>query len=302
MLYISLATRGRPDRLVETVKRSSDNWTNPLTELHIQVDDDDAATIERCNKEGWLGSTGRIIANVKPREDTIAEKWNRIHTEGHGNFPGDVYLVAADDDPYVTPGYDERICVAAECLPDGVGWVYGHLANLSFTGALAATKGVCDILGFFLPTHFPYWFCDHWIDDVARISGRISFADVRTDQSKPGKTQEMREPAWWATFYDACYLMRREQAHRVMNSSRSCHHDALLLRNHPLVEVRSRLINEQVRQQSRQMEQWSGLSTQDERYQRVKARAIKTLGHALDDYNMPEAERAMFARYLFGQK
>ena len=45
-LVISLATRGRPNRVIETVKRSVVNWTNPNTELQIQVDADDKVTID----------------------------------------------------------------------------------------------------------------------------------------------------------------------------------------------------------------------------------------------------------------
>jgi 2,3-bisphosphoglycerate-independent phosphoglycerate mutase len=90
------------------------------------------------------------------------------------------------------------------------------LANLSFSGAIAATRKWCDIVGYLQPEHFPYWFCDHWTDDVVKMIGRISYADIRTDQSKAGRTQEMREPSWWATFFDACYLMRRRQARAIL--------------------------------------------------------------------------------------
>jgi len=56
-----------------------------------------------------------------------------------------------------------------------------------------------------------------WTDDIARLIGRLSFADVRTDQSRAGKTQEMREPGWWATFFDAAYLMRRKIARDIID-------------------------------------------------------------------------------------
>lgn len=292
-LAITLASRGRPQQLVETVRRSIVNWTHPNTQMWIQLDDDDAASIGACEAAGFPKS---VHLNAQPREDTIAEKWNRILS-----VPADVYSVAADDDPYVTPGYDASILKAAEIFPDGIGMVYGHLANLSFTCSLSATARWCEMLGFLQPALFPYWFVDHWTDDLARITGRIAFSDHRTDQSRAGKTQEMREPGWWATFYDAAYLMRRKQAHKIITSP-DFHclpwQRRQLLTGHPLIEARSRGINEGVRQQSQQLEGWSGLNNQDERYQRVRARAVELIPRLLADVDMHPNEAAMFRSAL----
>ena len=297
-LVISLATRGRPRQVVDTIKRSVENFTHPETMMVVQADADDEATISAVKTAVTEGKMGAVSLSVKYREDTIAEKWNRAL-----EIPADVYLVAADDDPYVVKGYDTAILEAADRFPDGIGYVYGHLANLSFTGAVAVTRKMADLMGYIFPPYFPYWFVDHWTDDVARITGRISFANIQTDQSKAGKTQEMREPGWWATFFDACYLMRRKQAHDIIDSPEfqgEPWQKALLKANHPLVEVRSRLLNGSVRAQDKELSGWSGLSNADERYKRVKQRAIDMLPHILGDYGMPEQEQAMFRRYLLG--
>jgi len=297
-LAISLATRGRPERVLETVRRSVVNLRIPETVLQIQVDEDDKQTIEALDAFIELPiATQRIDINIKPREDTIAEKWNRVLS-----VPADVYLVAADDDPYVTEGYDSLIIRAAERFPDGIGMVYGHLANLSFSGAVAPTARLCDLMGgVIFPPLFPYWFVDHWTDDLARIIGRISFANIRTDQSKPGVTQEMREPGWWATFYDAAYLYRRKQAHDIIDNDEiicSEWQRDILKSHHPLIEVRSRMINQSVRNESGRLSAWAGNLPSDERYNRVKQRAIAMVPRFLEDYGMPEPEQEMFRRAL----
>lgn len=301
-LVISLATRGRPHRLIDTVKRSIVNLTHPDTEFHIQVDADDQATIDCLSDPLPLEAllpldTQRIKVNIAPREDTIADKWNRCVTT-----PADVYLIAADDDPYVTPGYDSLILEAADRFPDGIGMVYGHLANLSFTGAVAPTARLVELMGgVIFPPIFPYWFVDHWTDDLAKIIGRISFANIRTDQSKPGVTQEMREPGWWATFFDCAYLYRRQQAHAIIDHPgfAAAHWlKGLLKANHPLVEVRSRMLNQTVRNESARLAGWAGNLKPDERYLRVKDRAIAMVPKFLKDYGMPESEQAMFAKAL----
>lgn len=305
-LLISLATRGRPQQVLETITRSVQNWTHAGTRMVVQVDDDDHPTIEAlvfprmpsyaAPQSFETTFNGRVTLNIHPREDTIAEKWNRILSA-----PADVYMSAADDDPYITPGYDAKILEAASRFPDGIGIVYGHMANASFTGIAAPTRKLCEKLGYIFPPLFPYWFVDHWVDDVARIIGRISFADVRTDQGGAGKTQELREPAWWATWFDAAYLMRRKQAHDIIRGkdfrTPSWNKD-ILLRHHPMIEYRSRWVNDNVRAQAKALEGWSGLTLADARYQRVKAKAVAMIPHLLDDYGMDPQEAAMFRNAL----
>lgn len=298
-LAISLATRGRPAQLVDTITRSIANWREPDTRMWVMADADDPATADALREPmiQWRSGGKDVRLDVRDREDTIAAKWNRILKL---EPDAAVYSVAADDDPYVTPGYDSKILQAAKLFPDGIGMIYGHLANLSFTGSLSATRKWCEILGYLQPEHFPYWFCDHWTDDLARITGRIAFSDHRTDQSRVGKTQEMREPAWWATFYDAAYVMRRREAVRLIAAMEMPEADRRLrLNNAPLIDQRSRGINENVRQQARQLEGVSGLSNADARYQRIKAKAAAMVPDLLADVEKDNpALAAAFANIL----
>ena len=287
-LVISLATRGRPQQLLDTIRRSVANWTHPETVMQLQLDADDQLVINAVTAAGyeaWMPSSGHgVFWTAVAREDTIAAKWNRALS-----IPADLYLVAADDDPYVTPGYDTKLLEAASRFPDGIGMVYGHMANASFSGVVAPTRGFVDRLGHIFPEYFPYWFVDHWTDDIARMIGRISFADVRTDQSKAGKTQELREPAWWATWFDAAYLVRREIADIIIfdrDFQEPQWRKDVLLAGRPLIESRSRWINDNVRANARQLEGWSGNQAQDDRYKRIKAKAIEMIPKLLD--GMPD--------------
>lgn len=277
-LVISLATRGRPQQLMDTVAKSIVNWRSDTTIMQLQIDADDQATIAHLNQTfplAWsIGPCGpRVIVNIQPREDTIAAKWNRALA-----IPGDVYLCAADDDPYVTEGYDAKILEAAKLFDDGIGMVYGHMANLSFSGVVAPTIKLIEKLGHIQPEHFPYWFCDHWTDDVARMIGRIVVADIRTDQSMAGVTQEMREPWWWSTWFDAAYLLRRKIAFDIIDSPEFHETPAAKARlktHHHRVEFYSRWVNESMRQQTRALP--LNLSLKDERYLRVKNKALAML-------------------------
>ena len=266
-LMISLATRNRPQKLLATIRQSMANWTHPNTELIIQADADDYATL------GMLTDTKldpRVKVSVKSREDTIAEKWNRAITE-----PADVYLIAADDDPIVTPGYDSKILEAATQFPDGLGMIYGHMSNYSFSSIMCPTAKWVEKLGYILPEHFPYWFCDHWIDDIGHMTQRIIHADIRSDQRKVGTTQELREPAWWATWFDAAVLLRRAEATNIIDALGESEPTKARLRTQYIpVEYRSKWINDSVRQQARGLETAMGQSLKDERYLRVKEKAM----------------------------
>ncbi len=288
-LVISLATRARPAMVVETIKRSLPNWTNKDTIMQVQLDHDDPASLEALTNAKLRD---RVLLNVQQREDTVAGKWNRVLS-----LPADVYSIAGDDDPYITYGYDDKILEAAKRFPDGIGMVYGHLANLSFTGSLSMTRKMADMLGYIQPEYFPYWFCDHWTDDVVKMIGRISFADIRTDQSKAPDTMERREIGWWTTFFDACYLKRRKEARAIIDSDEFMGepwHKELLRAHHPLIEHRSRVLNGFVRAQTPA----STLSLKEERYVRIKQKALNMLDDLLADPEMPDFERTMFRSVL----
>jgi len=292
-LVISMATRGRPEKLVETIKRSVVNWTHPETVMEVQIDHDDPASFEACEK---ARIHDRVVLNVRQREDTIAEKWNRSLAR-----PADVYLVVGDDDPYVTPGYDSKILEAAKRFPDGIGMVYGGMANLSFSGSVAPTSGLCRKMGYIQPAYFPYWFVDHWTDDICRMIGRISVADIKTDQRNVGVTQEFREPWWWATFFDACYLMRRREARAIIDADDFMGeewHKELLRTHHPLIEQRSRMLNDSVRWQFSQPGVRVNKDLSDPRYVRVKDKARDMLKTILADPDMPKTDVFMFSQIL----
>jgi hypothetical protein len=288
-LVISMATRGRPDMLCNTIRRSVKNWTNPDTVMQVQLDHDDPVSRDYLTHQKIHE---RVLINVQQREDTIAAKWNRALL-----LPADVYSVAGDDDPYITPGYDNKILEAAKRFPDGIGMVYGHMANLSFTGSLSMTRKMADKLGYLQPEYFPYWFCDHWTDDVVRMIGRVSVADIRTDQSKAPDTMERREIAWWSTFFDACFLKRRREARAIIDSDDFAGepwHKELLRTHHPLIEERSRTLNAFVRAQTPN----AFLSLKEDRYVRIKQKALDMLPGLFNDPEMSDIERATFKSVL----
>jgi hypothetical protein len=281
-LSILLTTRGRPELLRWTLETTVPNIREPDTRLIIAADDDDSPEVLEMLWQ--LSKIPPVECSVLPREDNLGAKVNRILTIA----PADVYLHMVDYRPHLTPGFDTKILEAAALFPDNIGVVYSHMANLSFPEINAVTHGLVEKMGYFYPPYFPYWFVDHWLDDIARLIGRIAVADVKTDGSRRPGTGDRRDVAWWATFYDAAVVHRRRMAHAIINSEdfqEPQWRKELLLRHHTLIEERSKMINDSAR-----TTRWHIPPEQvDERYRRCKAAAQALLREWLPDL---EAEMA----------
>lgn len=291
-LAINLATRGRPGRLLNTISRTLVNIRHPETVFWVAADEDDADTIKAASAFGYP-----VRVSIRPREDSIGAKWNRVLEDEPG---ADVYLPMCDDAPHITPGFDVKILASAAKFPDGICVVFNHLENASFTGIQAVTRKLTAMLGWerdpgpqIYPTTFPYWFVDHWLDDVARIVNRIGFADVWLDSVQP-PTQEMRQPEMWATLFDMQRLVRRRIAHAIIDDPSNIDEPwrkETLKDPHPLVEGRSRWINDLVRANSG-LHAWAAQNypDRDERYVRIKNRAKDIVRAIKDDFPIIEAE------------
>lgn len=262
-LTIILPTRARPALVCETLRRTLPNIARDDTRLILAFDADDAPI-------DGLPEDPRLITDVREREDNVGDKWNRAYR----HYPDDLYMIVSDYTAVVTPGFDQKMLDAAALFPDGVGAVYGRMANQSFPCTMGITHKLCDKLGWMFPPYFPFWFVDHWLDDIVRLIDRISFADVELVwPAKKEPTHEFREVSFWATFFDAMRIVRREQARVIIDSPGFVEPEwrKEALRNHyPLIEHRSQSINNMVRS-------WRApdlAGPPDERYTKLKQAAV----------------------------
>ncbi len=271
-LTIALATRGRAPSLKRTLDRTIPNLFREDTRLLVLVDEDDEETLEAV-------LPSRVEKFIRPRPDSVGAKFNAAVQAA----PADVYLAMVDYVAYVTPGFDQKI-LDANVFPDGIGVIYNHMANLSFPYMNAVTQGYVDAAGGMYPEDFPYWFVDHWLDDIARMIDRIAVADVRPFSDFKPPTQSHREPAFWATLFDCLMLERRRIARRIIDSPEFLEPEwrkTLLRSAYPLIEERSLMVNNMVKGMA------ALDTTTDERYERIRARAVETMNRCI-----PELEAA----------
>ncbi len=142
MLVINLVTRNRPERFLETVRRTLPNITRGDTVFMVSLDEDDGPTIEVAKL------LSGIKLDIRTREDSLGAKHNRAL-----DIPASCYLPMVDYCPHVTPGFDGMLIEAAERFPDGIGVAYGLSANASFPNAQCMTRGLADKLGFPVLVH-----------------------------------------------------------------------------------------------------------------------------------------------------
>ncbi len=270
-LTINLCTRGRPELLLHTVEETLRNMVLPSTVFMISVDHDDQKTIDILPR---LPADRRLRPVIGQREDSLGGKYNRAL-----QAPADLYLAMVDYAPHVTPGFDAKVLEAASLFPDNIGVVYNHLANASFPQINGITHGLVKRMGFIYPPYFPYWFIDHWLDDIARLIDRISFADVHIDTSRRPGTQELRELAFWSNFYDLGQIVRRRCAFDIIRSPEFLDppwRKLMLMRHYPLIEYRSLYINGVLRGADyAQYEERIGAGAGDARYERLKTQALQ---------------------------
>jgi hypothetical protein len=267
-LLIGLVTRGRPELLKITVEKTLENLREPDSLIVILADEDD----QKMKDAALEFNDPRVVMDVRPREDSIGGKVNRVMA-----MEWEVYFHMTDYVPYTTPGFDTKVLEAASIFPDGIGVVYNHMANLSFSFANGVTRKLADKMGYVYPEYFPYWFVDHWLDDIARIIDRIAVAEVScqyADGRKPN-TQEHREPGFWGACFTALVLERREIARKIIDSADFIEPEwrkRLMRRHHTLIEERSALLNNSLKGMP------ANVTGTDERYARIKQMTLKRVG------------------------
>lgn len=283
-LTVNMMTRGRPAVIAETIARTLPNIRLKNTTLMVLIDIDDQPTIEALKQ--YVTTEPQVMLSIALREDTRGEKYDRALRE----CPADVYLPTCDYAPIMTPGFDELILDAASKFPDGIGCVYTDMANMSFPSYQAVTAKLVDLMGYIYPPWFPFWFIDHWLDDISRMTGRFAHAKVQVDSATlfTGKTIGLRDLEFWTWLYDAGRNERRRQATKIITAMEAPDwHKALLVQNFPLHEHRSFCINQNVRNHAAQIEQDRGgvESAPDARYLRIKAKADKLFAEWSADLN-----------------
>jgi hypothetical protein len=254
-LTVNFGSRGRPDDLVQTLHESMKHLLRDDTKVLVALDDDDQPSIDAVSR---FPDDPRIIVSIKPREDTRGPKCDRALTEA----PNSVYTVGHDSASIVTPGWDELIVHASQLFPDGIGVVCSGMANASFPAMQCVTQGWVDIVGHIYNHDYPFWFIDHELDDLCRMTGRFVFVpgmEVEHQTRRPEKTIRMRDLHFWADYYDLATHRRLNMAESIIDALDCPEWQRIAMKTwHPPVHARSQWINNTVRANAVKLEEERG--------------------------------------------
>ena len=138
------------------------------------------------------------------------------------------------------------------------------------------------------------------MDELARRIDRMAMCNIQVEYDPRGKppTQNLRDTTWWATWFDAGYVMRRKQAESLLDDmDEASWRKQMLVENAPLHEFRTKWINDNVRVNMRGLEGWSPQPAPEERYVRVKQAASDMIPSML--VGMSESEVKAYEGILY---
>lgn len=206
-LSVCIASRGHPQDLLTVIKSIDDRVADPAnTIISVALDSDDGSNPEppatRCELR-W---------SVSEREDSLGAKYNRAQM----NAIADWYILGADDNLFVSDGWDETIRKHAQLYGGEPGLVYFGRLDGTLPTQMAISHSFVSYQGFLFPPYWPFWFHDTWIDEIGHLTSRILWAPVHIQEiGGRGKTRGLRDVIFWAEFFETLRPIREEIAQRI---------------------------------------------------------------------------------------
>lgn len=275
-INVCIPTRGKPDYLAKFTDLSLKNSTLDTTRFVIGLDDDDKGVEYVIPRH-----TDKIISSTAKREDALGAKYNRCAAA----YDADLYVMGLDDVGIATPGWDEKLAEAASQFKDGIGCVYfgQEPHGEDMPSMQAVTRRMVDLMGFFVVPHFPFWWGNTSLHEIAHFVDRIRYADIETAYPEKFPAPPRRDILFWAKFFDDTRQWRWEVAQKLIaemdepeSFKKSLFNRASVL-SWGFAKRNSCLRDPQV---ARVLEQGSLPDPLDERHMRLKAAAMSMLRKA----------------------
>lgn len=212
-INVCVPTRSKNAYLAEYPVETARNAVLPTTRIVLGFDQDDPMLPPPTSS--YASTNPRIMTSIEPREDSLGAKYNRCARA----YPADLYVLSMDDVAIATKGWDEVLAKHAGIFKDGIGYLYfgKEPGGEPWPAMIAVTKGVVERIGF-CPEHYPFWFNNICIHEVATMVGRIIAPpiDVRYPERLPESPR--RDVAFWAEFHALTRPLRIEQAAKLMEA------------------------------------------------------------------------------------
>lgn len=181
-------------RMLQSVADTSEKW---VVKLYI------GDTTETMEPLMWPSVDGTRIEF--PDGMPTVHKWNMLAQMAMQDPDVKLFMLAADDIIFETPGWDEALIKHYEGLENKI-YVY-HLQDSrdpNGTPHPIVTREYIEAMGYFLPPIFLHWFADTWTVKIARSNDRFTIFraygllhDKPSDRGQPDETHTgIRAHGW----------------------------------------------------------------------------------------------------------
>lgn len=148
-----------------------------------------------------------IIANKTCLPDGMptSHKWNELANLAMGNAANNLFMLAADDMMFATPGWDTALLEHYNALTNKI-HVYALQDSRDVDGTphIIVTREWIEVMGWFVPPIFLHWHIDSWTVEIAKSAGVFTHLrdyllihDKPSDTGKPDETHTgIRAMGW----------------------------------------------------------------------------------------------------------
>jgi hypothetical protein len=215
---IFLATRARPEMMREVLDSLGKKTSRKdKTDLWIYVDEDDQVTRDAVEKKTFPDPGFPVHWHFGPLQNGLGDCYQVLwHESGRS---AEAYLSTVDDMKFETAGWDEIVRTEFARYPDGVLLGFSH-DPLTADQATYPVFGHAWIsgLGRVYCGYFPCWYDDLWVEQIARMTGRlVKLPIVLSPIGGKGRTKRMRNLPFWARFLQMTLPDRMSSARKLIH-------------------------------------------------------------------------------------
>jgi hypothetical protein len=169
-ISILVPTKNRVFNIKKLVYYALGNATRPENiEIIFYVDYDD------YESQNYISSykNDKIFWTTTKEKVLFSDMWNYCYNASSGRY----LMLCGDDVTFETNGWDIIVKNIFDKYEDKLVYVVPYDGNAN--GVLGVhgflSREWVDIVGFFTPPYFSYWYADTWIDEISKKIGRFHY-------------------------------------------------------------------------------------------------------------------------------
>jgi hypothetical protein len=182
------------------------------------VDEDDSATRQAIDNQTLPDPGFPVHWHIASRTNELGKTLDTLWLTSPRT--SEVYVTTVDDVSFATPGWDEIVRAAFNQHPDGVLLAFPHdPGNSQAVTYPIFGWGWLNTLNCLYIGYFAYWYDDRWVEEIARLAGRLKKLDMTFPPlgDEKGLTKRMRNLPFWARFVQLTLPDRIESARKLIN-------------------------------------------------------------------------------------